>query len=184
MQGLSLVPCLLFAQSSPADRVKLAKGQESYAKQCAGCHGADARGSDRGPGLAGNRRVRSRSAEQLRAYIRKGAPASGMPSFELPDHELDALAVLLRSLNAPAAEAVASGDATAGKEFFHGKGACASCHMVSGGGRAIGPDLSAVGNQMTVEELRAALLEPALTSRPDTRWPRSRYGAVRRSAVS
>src|SRR6185436_18203484 len=122
-------------------------------------------GSDRGPGLAGNRRVRSRSAEQLRAYIRKGTP-SGMPAFDLPVGELDALAVLLQSLNAPAAEAVAPGNPAAGKEFFHGKGQCASCHMVSGAGRPIGPDLSNVGNQMTLEEMRAALLQPGANIAP------------------
>src|SRR5437870_10531950 len=75
--GLSLT--LLSGQSPPATRPKLAEGERSYAKQCAGCHGADAHGTDRGPGLAGNRRVRSRSAEQLRAFIRKGSPGGGMP---------------------------------------------------------------------------------------------------------
>jgi len=104
--------------------------------------------------------VRSRSAEQLRAYIQKGAPASGMPSFNLPDAELDALAALLRSLNLPAAQAQVEGDAAAGQKFFEGKGQCASCHMVAGRGRAIGPDLSDLANNMTVDEIRAALLQP------------------------
>src|SRR5438876_315684 len=117
--GLALSSVLLFGQNSPADQAKLAAGQQSFTSRCAGCHGADAHGSDRGPALAGNRRVRSRSPEQLGAYIRKGAPASGMPAFDLPVDELDALAALLRSLNAPAAEAVAFGDPAAGKTFFH-----------------------------------------------------------------
>jgi PQQ-dependent dehydrogenase (methanol/ethanol family) len=165
LAGLALSPVLLLGQNSPADRAKLAEGQQSYGNRCAGCHGADAHGSDRGPALAGNRRVRSRSAEQLRAFIRKGSP-SGMPAFDLPVDELDALAALLRSLNAPAAEAGVSGDPAAGKEFFHGKGQCASCHMVSGAGRAIGPDLSDIGHQMTLEEMRAALLQPGARIAP------------------
>src|SRR5436309_11752775 len=79
--GLAFSAVLLFGQNSPADRAKLAAGQQSFESRCAGCHGADAHGSDRAPGLAGNRRVRSRSADQLRAYIRRGVPASGMPAF-------------------------------------------------------------------------------------------------------
>jgi PQQ-dependent dehydrogenase (methanol/ethanol family) len=155
-----LSPVLLSGQNAPAAQPKLVEGERSYAKQCAGCHGGDARGTDRGPGLAANRRVRSRSAEQLRAFIRKGAPGSGMPAFDLPADEIDALAAWLRSLNAPAAQAVTVGDPAAGERFFRGKGNCASCHMVFGGGRPVGPDLSNVGNQMTVAEIRAALLEP------------------------
>src|SRR5437899_12419198 len=140
--GLSLT--LVPGQNPPA-------AQKSYAKQCAGCHGGDAHGTDRGPGLAGNRRVRSRSAEQLRTFIRKGSPGGGMPPFDLPAGEIDGLAEWLRSLNAPAAQSAALGDTEAGKRFFQGKGNCASCHMVFGGGRALGPDLSNAGNEMTVD---------------------------------
>ena len=53
-----------------------------------------------------------------------------------------------------------SGDRAAGKEFFFGKGQCVSCHMVYGEGGAIGPDLSNVAREMTVDEIREALLRP------------------------
>src|SRR6476469_9221376 len=111
--GLSLT--LLWGQNPSPTRPKLAEGERSYGKQCAGCHGGDAHGTDRGPGLAGNRRVRSRSAEQLRTFIRKGSPGGGMPPFDLPADELESLADWLRSLNAPAAQSAALGDAEAGK---------------------------------------------------------------------
>src|SRR5438874_415154 len=156
--AIALSPVLLFGQNS--------EGGKLFASQCAGCHGADAHGTDRGPGLAANRRVRSRSVQQLRDFIRKGATGSGMPAFDLPAAQLDALAGLLHSLNAPAAESVALGDAAAGKQFFLGKGQCASCHMVSGGGKAVGPDLSDAGAKMTVEEIREALLEPNAHTAP------------------
>ena len=110
--------------------------------------------------------MRSRSVQQLRDFIRKGAPGSGMPAFDLPAAELDALAALLRSLNAPAAESVSHGDSAAGKQFFLGKGQCGSCHMVHGGGKAIGPDLSDVGAKMTIEEIRQALLDPSAHKAP------------------
>jgi PQQ-dependent dehydrogenase (methanol/ethanol family) len=83
-----------------------------------------------------------------------------MPAFDLPTDELDALAALVHSLNAPAAEGPLPGDAKAGERFFFGKGQCTSCHMVQGRGSATGPDLSNAGARLTVEEIRESLLEP------------------------
>jgi putative heme-binding domain-containing protein len=83
-----------------------------------------------------------------------------MPPFDLPDAELDALAALVLSLNAPAANEQLPGDARAGELFFFGKGQCASCHMVQGRGAATGPDLSSVGARLTVEDIRESLLKP------------------------
>ena len=135
-------------------------GSKSFAARCAGCHGADARGTDRGPALARSRRLQAKSLPQLRRLIQKGVPATGMPAFDLPDAELDALAALVLSLNAPAANEPLPGDAKAGELFFFGKGQCASCHMVQGRGAAVGPDLSSVGARLTVEDIRESLLKP------------------------
>jgi PQQ-dependent dehydrogenase (methanol/ethanol family) len=135
-------------------------GSKSFAARCAGCHGADARGTDRGPALARSRRLQAYSLPQLRRFIQKGAPATGMPPFDLPDAELDALAALVFSMNAPAANEALPGDAKAGEQFFFGKGQCASCHMVQGRGAATGPDLSSVGARLTVDDIRESLLKP------------------------
>jgi PQQ-dependent dehydrogenase (methanol/ethanol family) len=135
--------------------------RETYAKLCAGCHGADARGSQQGPGLSGNARLRRRTAANLRNIITRGIPAAGMPGFDLPGATLDGLVTLVVSLNASAAEAAVAGDRAAGGAFFFGKGQCATCHMVSGRGAAIGPDLSNVARELTVDQLRDALLTPA-----------------------
>lgn len=135
--------------------------KQTYAKLCSGCHGADAHGTQQGPGLAGNAWLRRRSIPQLRKVIRNGVPAAGMPPFDLPGETLDGLAALVASLNASAAESAVPGNRAAGKEFFFGKGQCASCHMVDGRGEPIGPDLSNLGRQMTVDEIREALLEPS-----------------------
>jgi PQQ-dependent dehydrogenase (methanol/ethanol family) len=129
--------------------------------RCGGCHGADARGSDRGPGLAEVRRLRTRSVQQLRDIIQKGIPGTGMPAFDLPAPELDVLAALVRSLNGPAAESAAFGDPAAGEQYFSGQGKCISCHMVHGKGQPIGPDLSNVGSEMTVGQIRESLFQPS-----------------------
>ena len=141
----------------------MAKGaevRENYAKLCAGCHGADARGSQQGPGLSGNLRLRRRSAQSLRNVITRGIPAAGMPGFDLPAAELDGLVSLVVSLNASAAEAKVEGDKAAGAAFFFGKGQCSGCHMAHGRGTPVGPDLSNVARELTVDQLRDALLKP------------------------
>jgi len=156
--GQSAVSNRVATSAGPAD---LAEGRRTYARLCAGCHGADARGSEQAPGLAGNDRVRSRSAARLRDLIHKGNPGSGMPAFDLAGRELDALVALVRSLNAPAAENILPGDPQAGERFFFGQGGCGSCHRVAGRGKPIGPDLSNLGRERTADEIRSALLEPS-----------------------
>src|SRR3954471_20251999 len=127
---------LLALPAFAQDNAKLIEqGQKSYAERCAMCHGPDAGGADMGPKLTGNRRVRSRSKQQLRTFIYDGSPGSGMPPFHLPAPELDALAAFVHALNATAAESGAPGDPAAGERFFFGKGNCDSCHMVRGRGK-------------------------------------------------
>jgi PQQ-dependent dehydrogenase (methanol/ethanol family) len=134
--------------------------QQTYATRCAGCHGDDGRGTDMGPALNGSPSVRARSAQSLRTVIRNGVPAAGMPAFDLPTDTIDALATMIASWNAIAAKAGVPGDAAAGREFFSGKGQCASCHMALGEGSAVGPDLSDIALTLTVGEIRDAVLNP------------------------
>ncbi len=158
--ALALGATPVLGQTPPTTAPNLTDGTKIYAQRCAGCHGADARGTDKAPGLAGNQRLRDGSVQDLRDVIRKGVPGSGMPAFDLPPQELDSLVVLVRSLNAASAESTVGGDAAAGESFFFGKGQCASCHMISGAGAAIGPDLSNVGREMTGDEIQAKLMNP------------------------
>jgi PQQ-dependent dehydrogenase (methanol/ethanol family) len=75
-------------------------GQQLFDHHCAICHGADARGTAKGPGLAVNPRVAEQSVEQLRAFLERGNIAAGMPSFaELTANDLMELARYLRVLN-------------------------------------------------------------------------------------
>lgn len=155
--GGSLIAWAAFAQTAPT--VDL--GQKVFAEHCAMCHGMEAEGGEMGPNLSGTRRMRSRTVQQLRNVITQGIPASGMPAFKLPADELDSLSAFLRSLNSTAAESGVPGDARAGKAFFFGKGNCFACHMIRGAGKAIGPDLSNTGHEMTVGEIRSALRDPS-----------------------
>jgi PQQ-dependent dehydrogenase (methanol/ethanol family) len=74
--------------------------QQLFSDHCATCHGEDARGTAKGPGLAMNPRVAEQSAEQLRAFLERGNIAAGMPSFaDLDAKDLMGLARYLRVLN-------------------------------------------------------------------------------------
>ena len=142
------------------------EARQTYTKLCSGCHGDDARGTQQGPGLAGNPSVRRRSVQSLKNVIANGVPGAGMPGFKLSEATLNALAGMVVSLNAVAAEQPVEGDRAAGREFFLGKGQCSSCHMVSGEGSATGPDLSNVARELTVDQIREALLRPSARIAP------------------
>ena len=75
--------------------------QELFQKNCAGCHGEDARGTAKAPGLAMNERVAEQSTEQLSTFLERGNIAFGMPSFsDLSASDRAALVRYLRRLNA------------------------------------------------------------------------------------
>ena len=97
-----------------------ADGKKVFREQCVACHGADARGSGKGPGLAGSPRLSGNTVEQVRELIEAGFPDSGMPAFHLPATELDAVATYVHGLNAnvivppPAGTRLSWGKPTAG----------------------------------------------------------------------
>ena len=153
---LLTIPTLIWAQ----------EGRQAFTARCSMCHGKDAHGSERGPSLAGNPKVRSRSYDELRGVIRNGIPGSGMPPFNLPAVELDAVAGFVRALSVTAADAKLPGDRAAGERYFFGQGGCANCHMTMGRGKAVGPDLSNAGREMTAEEIEEAVWQPEARIKP------------------
>ena len=141
-----------------------ASTKQLYTQTCSVCHGADATGTDRGPGLAGNRRLRQQSAASIAKTIHDGS--GGMPAFPLPPDQLGPLADYIHSLNATAFEAKPEGDAAAGEKFFFGAGNCSSCHTVAGRGGSSGPDLSGIARQLTLPELEESLTDPGARIAP------------------
>src|SRR5437588_8724823 len=99
VMALVFGPTLLLGQNPPS----LAEGQKVYAQRCVGCHGADARGTDQAPGLAGDSRIGNQPVQKIRDIIRNGIPLTGMPGFDLRPRELDAVAAFVHSLNGDAA---------------------------------------------------------------------------------
>src|SRR3954453_23281221 len=100
-------------QTQPSAGSAAAAPEKQYATLCAACHGEGATGTERGPALVNNRRLRSRSEDQIRNLIRNGTP-TGMPSFVLPEDQLRTIAKWVHSINASAWEVKPEGDAIAG----------------------------------------------------------------------
>ena len=95
----SLACCVLFLLPQPL-LAQQSLSQALFQKNCAGCHGDDARGSAKAPGLAMNQRVAGQTPEELSAFIAQGNIAGGMPSFaDLSAADRAALAKYLRRLN-------------------------------------------------------------------------------------
>src|SRR5918997_5262140 len=134
--SLHTVTLTFFLCSSPA----IAQN-ETYMKLCAGCHGDNAGGTERGPALIDSRSLRSLSVTRIEEIIRTGTQG-GMPAFRLPATQIRPLSRWIHSLNASAFDVKPEGDVVAGEQFYFAEGKCAGCHMVAGRGGTNGPDLS------------------------------------------
>src|ERR1022692_881970 len=66
-----------------------------YQVRCAGCHGEDGTGGGHGPNIVEVRRPRATSKNEVRDLILKGIPDGGMPAFQIPFEEADAIAVFV-----------------------------------------------------------------------------------------
>jgi len=138
-------------------------GRKHFVESCAVCHGVDGRGSARGPKLTEGMIVSRGSDEEVAGVIRLGVANSAMPAFALPDGEIKQLVAFIRSLGIRAAELVVAGDRDLGKQIFFGKGRCSDCHMIRGQGGLLGPDLSNVGGDRTLAEIKQSILSPGLS---------------------
>src|SRR6476620_8351162 len=86
--------CLL---SLLAVSLNAADGGALFRTRCAGCHGADGEGGERGASITA--KVGARSNADLRELIRIGIPGAGMPGTELPVDESLALIAHLRTMH-------------------------------------------------------------------------------------
>jgi cytochrome c oxidase cbb3-type subunit III len=139
----------------------VAEAGKTFAGTCAGCHGLDGRGGERGPNLATRPEVVRRSDGELLQTLRDGKPASGMPSFAaLGDTKLAAMVSYLRTLQGKNAAGPISGNAQHGESLFFGKARCSECHSIDGKGGFIGSDLTGVAAGAAAAEIKNAIVNP------------------------
>jgi cytochrome c oxidase cbb3-type subunit III len=148
------------------DGTAIQAGTKLYAGSCSACHGASAQGG-RGPKLADSNRIRETSDEKIFDVLRHGIPGADMTASSLPDVRLWQLVSFIRSLNVVAIDRGAPGDATVGKALFFGQAGCSKCHMISGQGGVIGPDLSGVGSRESLTKIKQSIVSPNAYVNPD-----------------
>jgi alcohol dehydrogenase (cytochrome c) len=136
------------------------EGRQQFLRTCAGCHGADGLGGERGPSIAHPDSDRLKSDESIATLVHTGIPDAGMPAFQFTPAETNAIVAYVRSLVTPAVLLHLPGDKAAGAAFFYGRGACSKCHMARGRGGFSGPDLTALGQRRTVTQIESALAKP------------------------
>jgi PQQ-dependent dehydrogenase (methanol/ethanol family) len=155
--GTAALPvCAQGAHQSPSAQMQ--EPPPLFARTCALCHGADARGTDRGPSLVDSAELRSMPDGNISDIIRKGK--AKMPAFPLPAANIDALTRFVRSLSPAETATAVAGDPKSGERIFFGSGQCSTCHMVRGRGTPNGPDLSDVGRRLRLEDLKQSLTDP------------------------
>lgn len=133
----------------------------TYESVCAGCHGLDARGSERGPDIATRPAVVLKTDVELAEILTNGKPASGMPSFSsFGVAKLSAMVAYLRTLQGRGKRLALPGDPERGRVLFFGKGKCSQCHSIAGRGGFFASDLATNDGKLDADELRTEILSP------------------------
>lgn len=123
------------------DAAAALRGQALYAAECVTCHGANARGTERGANLIRSARVlRDRYGSAVGPYLKGGHPmqtgsAVSLTAAQITDlsHFLwDRINNTLRGSPDFDVKDVLTGDPAAGRAYFTGEGRCARCHSPTG----------------------------------------------------
>src|SRR4030095_3308688 len=136
-------------------------GRLQFRMACAGCHGLRATGGRSGPDLTRGTFAGGNTDADLYRVISDGVPGTEMPAFtgRLQDDERWRLASYLNSL-APHDTALIPGDSAAGEKLFWEKGGCGQCHRIGTRGSGLGPNLSRIGRQRSLDYLRESIVSP------------------------
>jgi cytochrome c oxidase cbb3-type subunit III len=143
----------------PHDSTSTQAGKQIYMGSCSGCHGATGEGSQ-GPSLLSGRASRLPDRTLLNS-IKNGLPGTSMPNFPIADDKILQVASFVRSLTLPAIHTQVPGDPERGQRAFFGAAKCSTCHMILGRGGYPGPDLSNIGADRTVPQLKESVMKPS-----------------------
>lgn len=141
--------------SAASHRTNSEQGRMLFESNCAGCHGLDGRGAEKGPNIATRPEISGRSDDEILGILRRGIPSAGMPAFSrLGDTKLQVVVRHLRTLQGLNGKTEIAGNADEGRKLFFKDGGCATCHMINGAGGFLGSDLSSYGAVTSVAEMR------------------------------
>jgi len=148
---------------SPLDGLSegdLADGERLFRIHCARCHGIDGAGGE-GSNLTRARLKYAPDDEALIDVLGSGIPGTGMPAiWTLDEEQTTRVAGYVRALGVLETEEM-PGDPVRGGEVYRTSGGCPACHIISGHGTGIGPELTFIGDQRGLDYLRRSLVDPA-----------------------
>jgi len=128
---------------------------------CAGCHGLDGNGGERGPDIVSRSTVRQLPDSRLLQILQQGVANTAMLAFgHLDDKVLASLVEYVRKLQGEGSPIPRVGNSRRGKEMFFGKGGCSECHMVHGKGGSFASDLSRYSLARTPRAVHDAIVFP------------------------
>ena len=173
-KSLLLLPALIFsfARISGAqtpqpkfDPASVERGQNNFRSTCGFCHGASAKGGEKGPDLLRSVIVLDDvNGNAIGPVILKGRVDKGMPRFPLTPQQITDIASFLHDSISKAEDRdnykilnIVTGDAKAGAVYFNGAGGCATCHSVTG-------DLKGIGKKYEPVTLQGKILQPQMQS--------------------
>jgi len=119
-------------------------------------------GGGEGPSLTRAQLTHANNDAQLMSVIRNGIAGTGMPgSWQMSENHVLHTAAYVRTLGSLPEEEM-PGNAAQGARVYESKGNCASCHIVNGLGKGVGPELTNVGLRRNLEYLRQSVINPDL----------------------
>jgi putative heme-binding domain-containing protein len=135
---------------------ELEHAKQTFETTCSTCHGLDGGGA-MGPNIQG---IPFRLGVDAVTNVIKNGMAGGMPAFssQLDAKQIQQTVGYLLTLSRKDTGTV-TGDPAKGKQVYDSAG-CAGCHIVSGSGSGVGPELTKVGQLRGPGYLRNAVLYP------------------------
>ncbi len=153
------------AALTTADASDLAAGRRVFDAQCAWCHGTEGAGGS-GPDLQRATLRHAADDDALIRIVRSGIPGTEMPSFAISLTEKSSwqAAAYVRSLGRTQPAPI-PGDSRRGARVYE-KAGCALCHVVSGIGGVLGPELTSIGALRGAVHLRESIVKPEAAHPP------------------
>ena len=148
------------ANQHVVDEAAAQRGRKVYAAECITCHGAHARGGDRGADLIRSEvLLHDRYGSSIGPFLKKGHPTQTTPAAQLTQAQIEDLSHTLHqelfNTLRPALEIqnVLTGDPKAGAAYFNGAGRCSTCHSPTG-------DLAHIGSRLEPPAIQQNFLFP------------------------
>jgi putative heme-binding domain-containing protein len=158
----TLATGFLYGQTNPlaGNAAAIDVGKGNFRLYCAPCHGIHAQGG-RGPDLTRGSFSAGNTDADLFRVISKGVEGTEMTDYadRFDDQMIWRFVAFIRSV-ARVSDAPVPGNPQHGRQIFQGKGGCTACHTAGGKGEGVGPSLTRVGRERSLDYLREKLLDP------------------------